>query len=145
MADVSPGSQTSEFKLALPLAIGGLVLMAGAVALGMFGKAPELVPMLLKYGVLLASGSAAVYGGLRTVLKYAAIAKQYEGQAEAVAAMIPGPVGAEVRMGLALAEKAINILAVAQPVFPVAVAQMAGAVAGASASPSAAPGSPSAA
>lgn len=144
---VSPGAQTSEFTLAKLGAFLGVGMVLGSIALSIFHPLPDVSAALLKYGLVLVTGVASVYAGFRTFLKYVAIAKGYEAQANAVAALLPGAVGTGVRKALPTIEEIVDAFsALGQAVPAPAPAAIAAQVAlSTPVAPAASPAAPSAA
>lgn len=117
--------------LAKLAAFSGIGLVIVSVLLALFHPAPDLQKELLTAGLGLAGSSAGIYGVLTTALKYVAVAKHYETQANFVAGMIPGTAGSDVQKVLGIVEKLIDNMpdptAAAPAPAPTAVAAAAGA------------------
>lgn len=105
---LTPGTQTSEFSLAKLAGFAGVGMIAGSILLAALHPLPDVTAPLLHYGLILLAGAPVVYGGFRTFLKYAQLAKGYEPMINAAAAMVPGPLGLEVQHWLPLAEKVLD-------------------------------------
>lgn len=124
--------------LAKLASLSGIGLMCISVALALFHPVPDLQKELLSAGLGLAGSSVGIYGVLTTALKWVAMAKRFEPEAQAVAAMIPGAVGTDVQMALSAIHKLIDalpdssaFLQTQPPPAPTAVAAAAGVAAAA--------------
>jgi len=134
---ITPGSQTSENKLATLVAFVGIALLIAGLLVDLLHPLGDLGHQLRLYGVSLLSGSVGLYAGFRTVLKVVTQIKGYEGMANVAAAALPGSVGAAAQHYLPIIESLIDKVAElsadapAPAPAPTAVAAAAGAQAAA--------------